>query len=67
MFWACKARMSWAILIADVMHTFVDPDFRAECAKQGIDCNAPASGDDLQKIVNDAYAPLAASSPWRGA
>ena len=44
------------LLKTGVMKTFSDPDFLAECAKQGIDCNAPASGDELQKIVNDAYA-----------
>lgn len=45
-----------AILRKSLMATFADPEFIAECSKQGIDCSTPTSGDDLQKIVNDAYA-----------
>ncbi len=44
------------ILKKAFMATFADKEFLAECGKQGIDCNSPASGDDLQKIVNDSYA-----------
>ena len=45
-----------AILKKGLMATFADPDFVADCVKQGIDCSTPTSGDELQKIVNDAYA-----------
>lgn len=45
-----------AILKSALMATFADKEFLAECAKQGIDCNAPADGANLQKIVQEAYA-----------
>jgi tripartite-type tricarboxylate transporter receptor subunit TctC len=45
-----------AILKTAVMETLKDTEFLADCVKQGIDCNTPMSGDELQKIVNEAYA-----------
>ena len=45
-----------AILKTAIMETLKDPEFLADCVKQGIDCNTPMSGDELQKIVNEAYA-----------
>jgi tripartite-type tricarboxylate transporter receptor subunit TctC len=35
--------------------TFRDPDFLADCEKQGLECDAPSTGEQIQKIGADAY------------
>jgi tripartite-type tricarboxylate transporter receptor subunit TctC len=45
-----------ALLRKAFTDTFVDPEFLADCAKQGLECDSPASGEQLQKIVSDSYA-----------
>ena len=45
-----------ALLKKGLMATFADPEFLGDCKTQGIDCSTPTSGDELQKIVDDAYA-----------
>ena len=36
--------------------TFKDPQFIADCEKQGIDCTDTRSGAELQELIRDAYA-----------
>jgi tripartite-type tricarboxylate transporter receptor subunit TctC len=45
-----------AILRKAFAEMFVDPEFVADCARQGLEADAPATGEQLQKIVTDAYA-----------
>jgi tripartite-type tricarboxylate transporter receptor subunit TctC len=35
---------------------FKDPDYLAECKKEGLECRYPASGDDLLNVIKTAYA-----------
>ena len=37
-----------------MMRVFTDPDFREEAARMKLDV-APVSGEDVQRIVRDAY------------
>jgi tripartite-type tricarboxylate transporter receptor subunit TctC len=43
-----------------LMDTFDDPAFKAEAEKIGLIINAPRTGEQLQKVVSDAYATPAA-------
>jgi tripartite-type tricarboxylate transporter receptor subunit TctC len=36
--------------------TFTDPEFKADAAKIGLIVNAPQTGEELQKVIVDAYA-----------
>jgi tripartite-type tricarboxylate transporter receptor subunit TctC len=45
-----------AALRESLMATFKDPDYRAECEKQRLECDAPVSGDQEQEILARAYA-----------
>ena len=44
-----------ALLRKAFSDTFVDPAFLADCAKQGLECDAPSSGEQIQNIVAAAY------------
>jgi len=35
--------------------TFADAAFKAECAKQGLECDQVSTGEELQRIVEEAY------------
>lgn len=45
-----------AILRKSFSDTFADAGFLADCAKQGLECDAPSTGEQLQRVVKDAYA-----------
>ena len=45
-----------AALRAAMAATFKDPQFIADCEKQGIDCTDTRSGAELQELIRDAYA-----------
>jgi tripartite-type tricarboxylate transporter receptor subunit TctC len=45
-----------ALLRQGFSATFADREFRADCEKQGLECDAPSSGERIQEIVADAYA-----------
>jgi tripartite-type tricarboxylate transporter receptor subunit TctC len=45
-----------AILRKAFSETFADPEFLADCTKQGLECDSPSTGEDLQRIVREAYA-----------
>lgn len=36
--------------------TFADKQFLADCDKQGLECDMPSTGEELQRIVADSYA-----------
>jgi hypothetical protein len=36
--------------------TFKDPQFIADCEKQGIECTDTRSGSELEALIKDAYA-----------
>jgi hypothetical protein len=38
------------------MATFKDPAYLAECEKQRLECDSPASGEQEQEILARAYA-----------
>jgi tripartite-type tricarboxylate transporter receptor subunit TctC len=44
------------ILRAAMWKTFVDPEYLSECEKQNLECDSPTSGEDLSKIIFEAYA-----------
>ena len=44
-----------SILRKAILATFDDSAFKAECAKQGLECNSVATGEQLQRIVEAAY------------
>lgn len=44
------------ILRAAMWKTFSDPEYLAECERQNLECDSPTSGEDLRRIVMDAYA-----------
>jgi len=45
-----------AALRAAMMATFKDPQFIADCDKQGIECTDTRSGLELETLIKDAYA-----------
>ena len=45
-----------ALLRKAFLDTFADANFLADCAKQGLECDQPSTGEQLQKIIDDAYA-----------
>jgi tripartite-type tricarboxylate transporter receptor subunit TctC len=45
-----------AVLRKGFAETFADKEFLADCDRQGLECDAPSTGEQLQQIVNDAYA-----------
>jgi hypothetical protein len=45
----------FALLRKAFSDTFVDQAFLADCAKQGLECDAPSSGEQIQNIVAEAY------------
>jgi tripartite-type tricarboxylate transporter receptor subunit TctC len=45
-----------AVLRKAFSETFTDQEFLADCTKQGLECDSPSTGEELQKIVNDSYA-----------
>jgi tripartite-type tricarboxylate transporter receptor subunit TctC len=44
-----------AALRAAMMATFKDPAFRADCAKQRLECDDPKSGAELEALIKQAY------------
>jgi tripartite-type tricarboxylate transporter receptor subunit TctC len=38
-----------------VFATTQDPEFRADCAHQNLDCSSPSSGDQIATIIADTY------------
>jgi tripartite-type tricarboxylate transporter receptor subunit TctC len=38
------------------IQTFSDREFLADCNRQQLECDSPSSGEEIQKIVADAYA-----------
>ena len=44
-----------AALRAAVLATFNDPEFRADCDKQRLECNTPKSGQELEALITGAY------------
>jgi len=44
------------ILRAAMWKTFSDPEYLAECERQNLECDSPTSGEDLRRIIMDAYA-----------
>jgi hypothetical protein len=44
-----------AILRRAFAATFTDPEFLADCGKQGLGCDAPSTSEQSQDIVADAY------------
>jgi tripartite-type tricarboxylate transporter receptor subunit TctC len=45
-----------AALRTAMASTFKDPQFIAECEKQGIDCSDSRTGEQLERLVKEAYA-----------
>jgi tripartite-type tricarboxylate transporter receptor subunit TctC len=45
-----------AALRAAMTATFKDPQFMADCDKQGIECTDTRSGSELETLIKDAYA-----------
>jgi tripartite-type tricarboxylate transporter receptor subunit TctC len=45
-----------AALRAAMTETFKDPQFIADCEKQGIECTDTRSGSELETLIKDAYA-----------
>jgi tripartite-type tricarboxylate transporter receptor subunit TctC len=45
-----------AILRTAMMATFNDPQFRADCEKQRLECNDPRSGEQIETLIGQAYA-----------
>ncbi len=44
------------ILRSAMWRTFADPEYLSECEKQNLECDSPTSGEDLRRIVLEAYA-----------
>ena len=44
-----------AALRAAMTATFKDPQFIADCDKQGIECTDTRSGSELEALIKDAY------------
>jgi hypothetical protein len=36
--------------------TFNDPQFRADCEKQRLECNNPRTGEQIEVLIRQAYA-----------
>ncbi len=45
-----------AILRTAMMATFNDPQFRADCEKQRLECSNPRSGEQIENLITQAYA-----------
>jgi tripartite-type tricarboxylate transporter receptor subunit TctC len=45
-----------AALRAAMMATFNDPQFRADCEKQRLECSNPKSGEEIEALIKQAYA-----------
>jgi tripartite-type tricarboxylate transporter receptor subunit TctC len=45
-----------AILRSAMMATFNDPQFRADCEKQRLECNNPRTGEQIEALITQAYA-----------
>jgi tripartite-type tricarboxylate transporter receptor subunit TctC len=45
-----------AALRAAMMATFNDPQFRADCQKQRLECSNPKSGEEIEALIKQAYA-----------
>jgi tripartite-type tricarboxylate transporter receptor subunit TctC len=45
-----------AILRTAVMATFKDPQFQADCERQRLECSSPRSGEQIEKLIRQAYA-----------
>jgi tripartite-type tricarboxylate transporter receptor subunit TctC len=45
-----------AILRTAMMATFNDPQFRADCEKQRLECSNPRSGEQIEALITQAYA-----------
>src|SRR6516165_2763400 len=45
-----------AALRAGMMATFNDPQFRADCEKQRLECSNPKTGEEIEALIKQAYA-----------
>jgi tripartite-type tricarboxylate transporter receptor subunit TctC len=45
-----------AALRAAMMATFNDPQFRADCQKQRLECSNPKTGEEIEALIKQAYA-----------
>lgn len=44
-----------AMLKKAMYETFMDPGFRADCARQKLDCSSPLSGDEAAALISRTY------------
>jgi hypothetical protein len=45
-----------AVLRTAMTATFDDPQFRADCEKQRLECSSPRSGEQIEALIGQAYA-----------
>jgi hypothetical protein len=45
-----------AILKRAVYETVRDPDYRADCARQQLECDSPTTGEELAALIDKTYA-----------
>jgi tripartite-type tricarboxylate transporter receptor subunit TctC len=45
-----------AILKTAVYETVRDPDYRADCARQKLECDSPSTGDEIAALIRKTYA-----------